>query len=284
MAIATAAPLVAMLAVLFLAGGCAPAPVVEAKGLAGIKTIGVMSAIGDTFHLSEIAAIVFMNRQSDHPVEEWNVDGEAASIARRTLENAGTYKVVALPTRRHAEIAQAHRANLARYVDLDAMREILRAAQPQPPVDAFLVLAKARGKEPCRPDTAILVQGIGICAGPRIQMSPASPLEEVRDVVGPYGNRMLAPFASYRITLFRASDWALLASRTAELPRPERGALDFLTKPTSPVPYKQVHSDAYRESYDQVTADERRAIRGIIIELLEASIPATLKTMGLNSD
>jgi hypothetical protein len=271
-----------MLAVLFLAGGCAPARVVEDKGLAGTKTIGVVSAIGDTFRMSEIGAMVFMNRESDNPVEDWNVDGEATSIARRTLETAGAYKVVAVPTRRHAEIAQAHRANLARHIDLEAMREILRAAQPQPAVDAFLVLAKDRGREPCRPDTTVFVQGIGICAGPVMQMSPASPLEEVRDIVGPFGNRMVAPFASYRMAVYRASDFEVLASRSAAIHRSERSILG-LPKTTSSVPYKQIHSAAYKESFDRFTPDERRAIRAVIIELLETSIPETLKTMGLIS-
>jgi hypothetical protein len=171
-----------------------------------------------------------------------------------------------------------------RNVDSDAIGSILKAVQPPPAVDAFIVLAKARGREPCQPQSSILVEGVGICAGPRVQMSPAIPGDgEPRDIVGPHGNRMLAPFASYRMVLLRASDFVVLATHNAVLPRPERSALDFLKAKPS-MPFKQIHSDAYKESFDKFTSEERQAIRKVISELLEASVPQTLKAMGVIPD
>ena len=221
---------------------------------------------------------LFQNRVSDTPVPEWNLDDEATSIVRRSLEKDG-YQVVVIPTRRHAEIAEAHRATLLRNIDLDVMRQILQAAQPESAVDAFIVLAKSRGKDPCRPETTVLIQGIGICAGPRMQMSSAIPGGETVDIEGPYGNRMLAPFASFRMTLFRASDFEVLANRAAAI---RRSNMLGLPEPAS-VPYQRIHAAAYKESFGQFTEEEKRAIRKVIIGLLETTVPETLKAMGLIS-
>jgi len=264
-------------------GGCAATPKDEGNPLAKIRTLGVVSAVGDTFRMSEIGPTVFQNRISDHAIPDWNVDDEATTIARRALEARDAYKAVAIPTGRQAEVNAALRPTFTGAVDSDAIGSILKAAQPQPAVDAFIVLAKARGREPCQPQSSILVEGVGICAGPRVQMSSVIPGEEHRDIVGPHGNRMLAPFASYRMVLLRASDFAVLAAHNAVLTRPERSALDFLKAKPS-VPFKQIHSDAYKESFDKFTPEERRAIRKAIGELLEASIPQTLRSMALISD
>jgi hypothetical protein len=272
----------ALLAALVL-GGCHPAQVIDTREASRIKTIGVVSAVGDTFRMSEVSVIRYPHHVSDTAIPEWGIDAEATSQVQKILERYG-YKVVSLHTLRHAEITGALIPTFGHEPDRTAMRRILTEEQPGAKVDAFLVLAKAHGREPCSMSTPppAYVRGLGICAGPRVQMSSAMPDGETRDVEGPYGNRMLAPFASYQMALLRASDFEVLANRAAAIRRSERNMLG-LPRPTSAVPYQQIHAAAYKASFGEFTEDEKRAIRKVIIELLETTIPDTLRTMGLIS-
>jgi hypothetical protein len=161
-------------------------------------------------------------------------------------------------------------------MDLEAIQAILRSTRPEKNVDAFLVLGPLRVREPCDHRGAHTVEGIGMCAGPLMQMPGVFPGDPPRDVEGPYGNRLLMAFAVYRVSVLRASDLTFLGTRTAVLPRPSRSGLD--------VPVKRIHASAYKENFPQFTEEDRRVIRKTISELLEASIPHTLRAMGFDVD
>jgi hypothetical protein len=161
-------------------------------------------------------------------------------------------------------------------MDLEAIQAILRSARPEKNVDAFLVLGPLRAREPCDHRGAHSVEGIGMCAGPRMQIPGLFPDDPPRDFEGPYGNRVLMPFTFYRVSVLRASDLTFLGTKMAVLPRPSRSALD--------VPVKRIHASVYKEDFQQFTEEDRRVIKKTISELLEASIPHTLRSMGFDVD
>jgi hypothetical protein len=270
------ASILSVLLVALAACAAAPAQVVERDQVSRIRVVGVISAIGDTFRMSEIGFTVFQNRISDTAIPEWKIDEEAASTASNVLQRKGAYQVVSVATDRRADVWNAHRPTGSSPINLEAIQAIVRSARPEKNLDAFIVLGPVRAREPCDHRGAHTVEGIGMCAGPLMQISGPFPGDPPRDVEGPYGNRFLMPFAFYRVSVLRASDVTLLGTKTAILPRPNRNALD--------VPVKRIHASVYKESFQQFTEEDRRVIRKAISELLEASIPHTLRGMGFDVD
>ena len=256
---------------------CAAQPrTIDKDELSRIKTIGVISTFGDKFHMFERGLTVFQNRESEHPIPEWKIDDEAVLITKRVLGR--TFGIVPITTARRSEINEAHQETMFTSTNFELIERELRSLKLETPVDAFVILGKHRDdRGPWKGNNSFFVEGIGVFAGGHNQLAPLPGETELRDAPGPYGNRFVVPFAFYRISVIRASDFSPIGTRIAVMPTENRRFLE----PATSLPFRRIHASVYKEEFRMLTEDDKRVIRKAITDVLEASISLTLKELGL---
>jgi len=101
---------------------------------ADIKTIGLVSAIGDELLLSHLGGTRFSRSENSLPIPDWQVDREVEKIARSVLEKRFTLKDIDFD---RAALAQA------RFLDGDGTWvSAVPALKPSQDVDAYVVILK----------------------------------------------------------------------------------------------------------------------------------------------
>ena len=64
---------------------------------AGMKTIGLISLIGDTFFVKRVGFTAFGNELEKFPIPGWKIDDRVATIAARTLQKTFKFKRIPVP-------------------------------------------------------------------------------------------------------------------------------------------------------------------------------------------
>jgi hypothetical protein len=68
-----------------LLGGCAGIVAGDPQKKAGIRTVGIISALSDTFHVHTIGLMVFGNDLKEFPIGSWGMDDLVTGRARALL-------------------------------------------------------------------------------------------------------------------------------------------------------------------------------------------------------
>jgi hypothetical protein len=149
----------ASLALLALLAHSGCASIEGASRLDGIKTIGVISAIGDQFTATESGLTGFDNAPRSSSIEAWAIDDGIVARATSLLGQRYQVQTLSYPRERFAapeRISSIPGANLLRE---DPVKEAVRKEVTPQGLDAYLVITKATLKFGTR---GVPVSGIGL--------------------------------------------------------------------------------------------------------------------------
>lgn len=237
---------------------CAVGPrTVEKEDLSRIRTVGVISLIGDRFYSIHVGFTVFGNRRAEYPGADWRIDDIAEDVATTTLERNGRYQVVRV-NHKGVDLQKVHTGSMYNPANFDAIESQVRALVAAQPVDALIVFTK-------NPNADLIAQ-----------------TNQNLDGVGLYSRgfgeqiRVLAPYAWYRLTVLHGSTLKPIGSRMAEMPRPKPG----LMQSDASLPFKPIDVSHYKEDLSQMTDGDRRAVQQALREVLIESTQFTLDQLG----
>src|SRR5579883_446537 len=243
------------LALFAMAGGCVAGKHPPPDRLAEIKTVGVISAIGDRVTFETIGASVFGNVEVTEPVE-WDIDRHV--VARITAALAGRYKVVPVNYDRVAfdKIAWADETSVApgfRDATPRRIEDIVAAAASPPGLDAYVVVSRAtspyaRGHQ--------IVRGLGIVRGE--------------------GSATYAPaaYALYDLSLIDGPKHTVIGRARASLP--SDGAFRLLQGP-----YREIKASIWAPSLAALAPSRQQQLRETLLDLIDRSLPGALAGVGL---
>src|SRR5262249_18451024 len=165
--------------VLLLLAACAGmAPRVE-----GVRTIGIVSAIGDKFYLRKVGFTVFGNESQEIAIESWGIDELMTSKIRTVL--AGRFDVRPVKYRRAAFVEAENRFAIG----VEPLRgETVRAEVTPQGLDAYLIVTKASA--PYGQSNQMLT-GLGMVEGFK------------------FGDPIVYEYAYYTISVVDGHDWTL---------------------------------------------------------------------------
>lgn len=132
----TGVPLVSMpwrvlpFCLLLLLGACAGMGAVNPQKMQGIRTVGIISALPDVFHVQDIGLTVFGNDLKKFPIGSWGIDDYLTGKARSLL--SGRFDVRPVTYQRAAIVAAAPGWN--------GIGEKIRPYVSTPGLDAYIVL------------------------------------------------------------------------------------------------------------------------------------------------
>jgi hypothetical protein len=120
----------------------------SAANLSNVHSIGVVSAIGDVFHVDKVAVMVFGNKSSSFPIDDWGIDAAVVDDVKANL--ADGFTAVPITYDPHT------------YFGKDA-GDIMRALKADPQaanVDAFLIATNITFEAP--PPSSQHFTGLGL--------------------------------------------------------------------------------------------------------------------------
>jgi len=210
-----------------------------------IKSIGIIAALGDTCMFERVPPSRF----------EWIAPPEASflEISDWGIDDSITRAIAAKLGAHHAvqAIAIEHQ-NFDTWTYSSLMRHIRELPVPETPVDAYLVVLRDwRGDEIGRSDHQL--GGLGLYR---------------RDYHN--GNPRVGAFISWRLVLLEADSGTIIASRAALLPN---GALPRLAATQALWPPTQ----------NDLSDAQRRELQADFKKLIDASLPPTLRQIGLGN-
>jgi len=136
---------VAMLVVAFGIGGCASFKTRDAK-LAGVKTIGIISALGDELTLAKGGLTGLDGRSQRFPISSWNLDQQIVQQATTAL--GGRYQVQPVSYTRDAFAKLETDTDVIRLGALrrDPFKKLVESAVSPQGLDAYVIITKAKTK------------------------------------------------------------------------------------------------------------------------------------------
>ncbi len=223
--------------------------------LAEIKTIGVISAIGDRLTFETIGASVFGNVEVTEPVE-WGIDQDVAGRIAAALPKRYTIAPVSYDAAAFDKIAWADEsAPAAGFRDTARRRveDVLRAAASPQGLDAYIVVTKATS---AYAGGHQILRGLGLVRGEGA------------------ATHALAAYAIYDLSLIDGSKHVVIGRARASLPR----ATGFRLVQGA---YREVGDALWAPSLAALPAPQQRRLRQTLLELIDQSIPLALAALGL---
>ncbi|MBB4368536.1 hypothetical protein GGD63_001315 [Bradyrhizobium sp. cir1] len=224
--------------------GAAAAFETRATKLQAIKTVGIVSAIGEEMSLTRAGLTGLGNAAQSASISAWGLDELIVQQATKLL--SGRFRVQPVTYRRAAFAAIKDSAiapvNLLRS---DPFKELVRSDIAPQGLDAYIVITRARSKLGNGRD----VEGVG--------------LAEYRTLLADYG----LIHALYEIRIIDGKSFDVIEKRAAA-PLDNTGTLR-LAGPSGPVD----------ETFGGSASSER--LRAAIVDLITRSLPVTLGDMHL---
>jgi hypothetical protein len=216
----------------------------RATRIQAIKTIGIVSAVGEELSITQTGLTALGNTEQSVPVGAWGLDELVVQQATRLL--SGRFRVQPVSYRRAAFAAVRDSAvapiNLLR---TDPFRELVRSEVAQQGLDAYVVITRARSKL----GNGHLVEGVG--------------LAQYRTLLASYG----LIHALYEVRVIDGKSFDVIDKRAAA-PLDNTGGMS-LAGPSGPVD----------GAFEAPASNER--LRAGIVDLITRSLPVTLGDMHL---
>jgi len=232
------------LAVASVALSAAAAFETRANRLQAIKTVGIVSAIGEEMSLTQAGLTALGNTGQSASISAWGLDEMIVQQATKLL--SGRFRVQPVSYRRAAFAAIRDSAvapvNLLRS---DPFKELVRSDVAPQGLDAYIVITRARSKL----GNGRNVEGIG--------------LAQYRTLLADYG----LIHALYEVRVIDGKSFDVIEKRAAA-PLDNTGTMR-LAGPSGPVD----------ETFDGPASGER--LRTAIVDLVTRSLPVTLSDMHL---
>jgi hypothetical protein len=239
-----------LIAALLLLAGCAGHQTPPPQSISAVKTIGVISLLGDQFTVSYAGWTPFGNSTSVGAIAGWGIDQRvaddvAASLGQRIAVTPMLYDPA--PFGRGIVLHDGRAFVSMQDKSEQPLHQIL-GAQPGP-VDAVLLVTPAGAPT----GSGMLVRGLGL-----LRSRPFFLRTDVH--------------ALYRITLVRTGDDAVIGDSYAP-------ALPDCR--TLAGPCRTVAPDLWNADFATLTPDQVQALQTTVVQLIDASLPAALQRVGL---
>lgn len=234
-------------AVLLLAlGGCVAQSVPPEK-ISTIKSIGIVSAIGDQVTLKTLGIMVFGNAIDVGATDDWGVDDAAERIVRDQLGKRYDVRAIA-----HDRAAfRSDKPGVPASMPLTAaLKSALRLPPGAPGPDAYVVITKSAVPYSL---TNQFLYGLGL-------------------LQGGFGSTM--SYAIFRVTVVDGRDFTVLAQTTAQLP-------DATPFDSVHGPHELVDSAMWADTVAALKPTQRQAIKAELEKLVSFSLPVALKSLEL---
>lgn len=224
--------------------GAAAAFETRATRLQAIKTVGIVSAIGEEMSLTQAGLIGLGNTGQSVSISAWSLDELIVQQATKLL--SGRFRVQPVSYRRAAFAAIRDSAvapvNLLRS---DPFKELIRSDVAPQGLDAYIVITRAKSKL----GNGRIVEGVG--------------LAQYRTLLADYG----LIHALYEVRVIEGRSFDVIEKRAAA-PLDNPGTMR-LAGPSGPVD----------EAFEGSASNER--LRAAIADLITRSLPVTLDDMHL---
>jgi hypothetical protein len=247
-----------------LLAGCASvaAPTLESDDVSRIKTVGVVSFLGDSFfHVDNNGPFIFNFHVTPLQEADWHIDDLAERAAVDALERGARYRPIRIQ-HTSLNVEKVYSRKPVNPIDFDALGSELRPLVAAQPVDALLVITRYP-----LPDaighTKLKYEGVGI-----YQMW--APL---------LGPGTVAPFAWYSLHVINGATLKVMASRISVIPDDPQLIENYSTE----LPFKRINVSHYRDDPAKVTDEDKRVIREALTEVITASMAFTIEQIGFVS-
>jgi len=235
----------ALLCLLLCAGAGARVGAAASPKSQGIRSIGIVSAIGDKFYVQKVGLMAFGNDIKEFPIDSWRIDDLVASKARGLLSKSYDVRPV---TYRRAAIAAAP-------ISRNGLADTLRAELSPQGRDAYLVVTKIPVQYG---GTNQSISGLGI-------------------VEGPFDHYFI--YAILRIVLVDGREFSTIAQSIAALPE-AKPCNSLFNKPFICGANREVDKTWWPASFD---AASNQRLKGAMVEFIDKSLPNTLRQMELTN-
>jgi hypothetical protein len=233
----------ALFVLLILAACVGVMPKVE-----GIRTIGIVSAIGDKFYLRKVGFTVFGNESQDFAIDSWGIDDIMTAKLRAAL--SPRFDVRPLTYRRAAFVNLQNMLALG----VEQLRvDTVRAEVSPHGLDAYLIVNKGIGQFG---QTNQYLRGLGMVEGPS---------------AFDYNNSYV--HAYYSLSVVDGHAWTLSSPTFGSLPGGQG-----LFGPRLQGVNRQVDKTWWPASLD---AAPNQRLKTVVVELIDQSLPGTLQKMQL---
>jgi len=247
-----AVPLLTVLA--FLLAACA-GPGLAPERAAGIKSVALVSGLGDEITLRYIGSAVVLGDEERRTAVDWPLNESVLAALSRSL--SPRYEIRSL---QYDKFSFNDRTTLAERTvgSSERLTRYLRGLAPPGFVDAYVVVTEtAWGGDPIT-HSGLPVAGLGLYAR--------------RDVLG---GLAVATYTAYDIHVVDGRSFEELASAPASIPA-SKGAWSSWA-----YAYSTVDPSWWHASFAEMPDDEKRALRESLIALIDTSVPFTLERLAL---
>ena len=209
---------------------------------AKIKTIGIISAIGDTLMFEHVRASTF----------EWMGPPDASflEIADWGIDDLVTRETTAALTKRFTiKPVTFEEADFDSWTYKTLARDIRELPLPDDDIDAYVVILRDWRHDEIG-NSVHQVAGLGLYR---------------RDGGG---SERLGAYACYRIVIVDARSYGIIASRAALLPNGK-------------LPWTQLSPSLWPRTQNDLSDSENKALQGDLTKLVEETLAPTLRRMGM---
>jgi hypothetical protein len=216
-----------------------------APSVEGVRTIGIVSAIGDKFYLRKVGLTVFGNESQEMAIDAWGIDDLMTARIRAVL--AARFDVRPVTYRRAVFAAfPDHTSILAQQFHSD----VVRAEVSQQGLDAYLVVLKSERQFS---QTNQILEGLGMVESGLFE-------------------KYAYMHAYYEIDFVDGREYRT-KSRTISIIPGQHQFGDIMGSP-----YRKVDTAWWPSTRD---AASNQRLKGAIVELIDQSLPDTLQRMQL---
>jgi hypothetical protein len=216
--------------------------------LARIKTIGIVSAMGDQLELANVGSTVFGNKRGTADIADWKLDEEVAATVGRVL--TGRYETVVIGGFDKSRFRPTGPGFFGAQIDEEDETRALAQRAGAPAVDAYLLIY------------------------PLFNVNPISLNNQWLTGPGLYReSRREAIYALGVATLIDARTFDAIGSKWLCLPTDDR-------ETGSDLPYRRVEG-LIPETYEAMTPEQRQKAEAIMKEVLRESVEHTLSRLKL---
>jgi hypothetical protein len=228
--------------------GCAT-PTVAPEKAARIKSVAVLTAVPEHLQWEFIGLLVFFNRSDTVPVD-WRFNDHVA--AKAAAELAAKFQVKRVEYDREKLSNQLVVRNLVDVIASEArVGEVVKSLVRAGEVDAYVVVRRASIEDLIGRSYERL-EGFGLYKR------------------GAY----VAPFAMLHVEVIDGNSFEILASSMMRLPEPSAFGIHLPS-------YEFVDRSWWRDSFAEMSDQEKERLRKAIIGLIDKSLPFTFRRIGL---
>jgi len=221
------------------------------ENVAHIKTIGIISAIGDEFSIQHQGVTVLSDNSSTGSIPEWNLDEFAREAAGELLaQRYAVLKVNYDPSPFIQEAADRRGTN--------RVGEIVRGTANGNGPDAYLVLQAVWQRNPVNPTGRGDFRGVGLYSHSTI-----------------IGTQVVSIYADYYVSVVDGRTFQVVAESPAVVERD-----DLMIKERSP-PAKRVEGSWWADTIDALTVQQKAQLSDAYRQVIRQSLPVTLRDMKL---